>query len=382
MIDNVEEKKIFLVEDSLKNIYTKRGKSNLIIEADNLYGLLSVKDGYKGIVDLIYIDPPYNTGNSGFAYKDSFNHKEWVAFMDKRLRVAREFLNESGVIYISIDDSEIHRLRFLMDDIFGEQNFVATLIWENKYTISNDNKCISTITEYILCYAKNKKFASFSSFPLREEYVKKSYRYNDNDGRGPYRLVQLYKKKNPKKYKVVAPNGKIWEMPWNYSETSWKKLEEDNMIYWGKDGNACPSKKVFLSNSKGIPPRNLLLGERVGFQQDGGKEIENIFGDRNVFLYPKPTSLIKHIISLCPNKDAVVLDFFAGSGTTGQAVLEKNKEDKGNRKFILITSNDNNICEKICYERVKRVIEGYVNKNNITIGGISDNLKYYKVVVK
>lgn len=386
-IENIE----YILKD---NVEIK--EDNVLIEADNLLGLSYLKDKMKENIDLIYIDLPYNTGNS-FIYKDNFKnrkikqknndniksnienqtykHVEWLDFIYPRLLVAKKLLSEKGLIFISIDENEHSYLKIMCDEIFGEDNFVSDIVWQDKYTILNDKKGVCSQTEYILVYSKDISHLRLHNEPLREEYIKKAYRNPDNDSRGLWRSTQLYKTKNQYSYTVVSPTGKEWTKPWNFNQEGWKKLEKDNRIYWGKDGNRCPTKKIFLSESRGRGHRNLWLGEEVGYTQDGGKDLEELFGDRNLFPYPKPVSLIQKIIRMATDEDSIVLDFFAGSGTTAQAVIEQNIEDKGNRKFILIQTPEplrkkktldskeiENIFQ-ITEDRVKRVIQ----KHNISI---------------
>lgn len=321
------------------------------------------------MIDVIYIDPPYGADSMGsFAntnYTNAITRDNLLSMLYARLQLARNLLSENGVVFCSIDDKNMAYVKCLFDEIFDETQFVSDIIWQSKYTISNDKKNgMTTQTEHILCYAKKIENLYFNPAELKEEYVKKSYRYDDNDGRGLYRLVQLYKKKNPKSFDVVSPTGKVWNMPWNYTPETFAELEKENKVYWGKDGNACPQKKVYLADSEGMGNRNLWLGEDVGYQQDGGDMVESIFNDRNVFDYPKPVSLIKKILQISSNKNSIVLDFFAGSGTTGQAVLELNKEDNGNRQFILCTNNEitnrnpNGIAYDATSKRLKRVMTG------------------------
>lgn len=343
-----------------------------LIKGDNFQALTAMLPAYKGKVGVIYIDPPYNTGNKDFIYDDRFvdktdrfRHSKWLSFMKPRIELAREMLSDDGVIFVSIDDNEQAHLRMLMDEIFGEGNFVSNIVWQNKYTQSNDkSNGLSIQTEFITVYSRLKNGVSFNRKELLSEYVDKSYRYDDNDGKGRYRLVQLYKKKNPKSYSVTSPSGRKWVKPWNYAEERWGYLESNGLIYWGRDGNSCPQKKVYLSSNVGRGSVNLFLGEEYGFQSNGGNEFEKIFGDRNLFSYPKPTSLIKKIVDLHTKKNAIVVDFFAGSGTTLQAVAELNAEDGGSRKCILVTSSGKpdetgvDIADDVTYERCRRVLTG------------------------
>jgi adenine-specific DNA-methyltransferase len=340
--------------------------TNYLINGENLIVLSDLKFQLENKLDLIYIDPPYNTGKVMGKYNDNFrSHHEWLDFMKPRLELAHLMLKESGIIFISIGELEEAHLKLLCNDIFGEDNKVASIIWQCKYTVSNDKSGITNQTEYILVYAKNANKITINNDPLRTEYVDKTYKNPDNDSRGLWRGgVQLYKKKNKKSYTVKSPAGKEWTMPWNYSEEQWKNvLEKNDIIYWGADGNSCPVKKVFLKDTKGAGIRNLWLGEDVGYTADGGNVLENMFGDRNSFLYPKPVSLMKRIIQIATQRDSITMDFFAGSGTFGQAILEANRDDVGNRQFIMITNDENGICE-LARSRMAFVINGYTGQKD------------------
>ena len=277
-------------------------KQHFLYEGDNLQILCSLEHAYLNKVDVIYIDPPYNTGKKMGKYKDSFkSHTAWVAFMRPRLVYAKKLLSPSGVIFISIGETEEAHLKILCDEIFGEVNKVSSIVWQSRYTTANDKNGISTQTEYILVYAKNIKKIKIKKDPLNEQYVKDAYSKNlDNDPRGPWRQgIQLYKKKNKKMYTVTAPNGKKWTKPWNYSEKQWNDvLVKNDLLYWGKSGNSCPTKKAFLKDTLGTCVKNLWLGSEVGYTADGGDTLEKMFGDRNIFLYPKPVSLLNRIIEI------------------------------------------------------------------------------------
>ena len=367
--------------------FKSENKSNLnhkLIIGDNYFALKNLLLTHRNKIDAIYIDPPYGSDSMGqFAktnYQNNITRDNLLSMLYPRFMLAKQLLSENGVVFCSIDDRNMAYIKCLFDDIFGENQFVSDIIWQSKYTISNDKKNgMTTQTEHILCYAKKIENLYFNPAELKEEYVKKSYRYDDNDGRGLYRLVQLYKKKNPKSFTVVSPTGKEWTMPWNYTPETFAELETENKVYWGKDGNSCPQKKVYLADSEGMGNRNLWLGEDVGYQQDGGDMVESIFSDRNVFDYPKPVSLIKKILEISSNKNSIVLDFFAGSGTMGQAVLELNKEDGGARQFILCTNNeaeDGYIAENVTSKRLKRVMTGSCYDGNTDFEWIKKNEPY------
>lgn len=343
-------------------VYEKIGNGlNYLFNSDNLIFLQKYKLQLLNKVDLISIDPPYNTGKKMGKYKDSFNtFDKWLEFLKPRLEIAKEILSDSGLIFININQKNSPYLRIMCDKIFGIENYVSTIIWQQKYTISNDKSGITCQTEDILVYCKNNKNLIINGDPLREEYVKKTYKQYDDDPRGPWRKgVQLFKKKNKNVYTVTSPNGKEWSKGWNYSEEEWyNTLVKNDLIYWGDDNMSCPTKKVFLSGTKGVGIKNLWLGEEVGYTQNGTLELEKILGEEATFLYPKPVSLIKRIIKIASKDDSIIMDFFAGSGTLGQAVIEFNNEnEKSNRKFILVTNNEDNICDSITFNRLLKVCD-------------------------
>jgi adenine-specific DNA-methyltransferase len=351
---------------------------NYLIQSDNLPALKKIGQLKKKFIDLIYIDPPYNTGKKMSKYNDSFqSHENWVEFMRPRLEACLTLLKDTGLIFISIGDEELAHLKILCNEIFNEKNFVSNISLQSKCAISNDKKGIISQIEYIMVYAKDIKLITINNDPLKKDYVSKTYKNIDNDPRGLWRCIQLWKRKNKNSYTITSPTGKQWTMPWNFNEISWKeKLEKNDLLYWGRNGNSCPVKKVFLKDTKGTGITNLWLGSDVGYTADGGNLLESITGKRNDFIYPKPVTLMKRIMKIAGNKDSVIMDFFAGSGTMGHAVLENNKEDNGNRQFILITNNENNICEEVTYKRLTKVIDGYINNKNVEITGTGGNFEY------
>jgi len=315
--------------------------------------------------DVCYIDPPYNTKKM-MGYNDNFSsHEKWVEFMKVRLEKAIPMLNKNGLMFISVGEEELAHLIILCNKLFKECNFVSLITWQSKYTVSNDKNGICSQTEYILVYAVDKNRATINKDDLRQEYINRTYKNPDNDPRGPWRGgVQLYKNKNKNSFTVVSPTGKKWTKPWNYSEKNWYlNLEKNNLIYWGENGDKCPVKKVFLQDTKkaGRSVTNLWLGNDVGYTSTGTKDLEAFVGDNRNFFYPKPVSLIKRILKISGKTDSRILDFFAGTGTTAQAVLELNKIDGGNRQAVLITNNENNIANDITVPRLNKVINGYVH---------------------
>jgi len=347
--------------DSNDFIESKIGISdNYLFNSDNMEFLIKYKSQLINKVDLISIDPPYNTGKKMGKYTDSFSTMDnWLSFIEPRLRISRDILSEGGLIFININEKNSPYLRVLCDKIFNIKNHVSTIIWQNKYTVSNDKSGITCQTENILVYAKDIKKITINNDELREEYIK-VYKNWDDDVRGAWRKgVQLYKKKTKNTYTVISPSGIEWTKGWNYSEKEWyNTLVKEDLLFWGVDGKSCPTKKIFLSNSKGRGIRNLWLGDDVGYTQDGTSDLEKILKTEASFLYPKPVKLIKRILKIASKDDSIILDFFAGSGTLGQAVIEYNRENlSSNRKFILVTNNESNICDLITRKRIENIIK-------------------------
>ena len=301
--------------------------------------------------------------------------------MEKRLKLAKNLLKEDGVIFISIDDNEVAQLKLLMDqpDLFGETNNIGIFVWRKKVGAGADSKLLFTQHEYILFYGRNKNKLDNFYEPLTEKQLKE-YKNPDNDPRGLWAPTDLTAPSSDtddtRLYEIISPTGKKWLRRWSYTKENMQKLIKDNLVWFGKDGNSMPKRKRFLSEKKGLVPRSWI---DFVLTQDGKRDFENIFGQNNrLFEYPKPVGLIKHFIRITTTKNSLILDFMAGSGTTGQAVLELNKEDGGNRQFILCTNNENNICTDVCYPRIKKVIEGYKNLKGEQVEGLGGNLKYFR----
>lgn len=353
MIFNIEENKT-----PLKTLNEKIDLKihNIVIE-DNIHTLNTLKN-QNVKVDMIYIDPPYNTKKTVLKYKDNRKTIEWISFMYHRLIAAKEILSEKGVILISIDDNHYSYLKILMDEIFGIKNFVANFIWKKSHTVKNDKSGISTQQEYVLCFAIDVKKMFYNKEKTGEDYIRKAYCHYEGEKR--FRTVPLHKEKNKNSFEIKAPNGKIWVKKWNYNQEGINKLREDDMLYWGKDGNACPTKKVYL---KKIMEKSFgsIIPEKVGYTGDGKKDLKNLGFTGDEFLYAKPVKLIEYFLDIFSHKDSVVLDFFAGTGTTGEAVINKNISDSGNRRFILGTNNEANIASQITIPRISAVLK----KNNL-----------------
>ena len=369
---------------------------NLLIEGDNYHSLAVLNFTHQEVVDLIYIDPPYNTGNDDFIYNDKiksgyvkrddpFRHSKWLAFMEKRLKLAKNLLKKDGVIFMSIDDNEFAQLKLLADEIFDERNFIIDVIWNARKSVSSD-AIVSLNHHHTLLYAKDidtvreitKKGLKFKLQAREEKFTNP-----DNDPRGPWtadpfdapniRPNLTYPIKNPKTGKVfMPPKGRCWRT----TKEEYERFFKEGRIVFGKNGNSKPQLKRYLSDAeeKGLTPKSIW--DDVGTTTNGTQELEEIFGEKK-FNNPKPVSLIRRILQLTTDKNSIVLDFMAGSGTAGHAVLEANKEDGGNRQFILCTNNENNICTDVCYPRLKKVIKGYKNTKGENIAGLGGNLKYY-----
>lgn len=361
---------------------------NLIIQGDNLHALKSLLPRYAGKVDLVFIDPPYNTGNEGWAYNDNVSsplikdwlsgnpvngedmlrHDKWLCMMWPRLKLLHELLGEGGSIWITLDDNEVHHARMMLDELFGEKNFVATCIWHKADSPKNTAQYFSEDHDYVLIYAKHKSNFQLNLIQRSEDMIAR-YKNPDNDPRGSWMVSDLdarnfYSKGN---YPITTPKGRVISGPpagryWSVSEDKFREMDADNRIWWGPDGDADPNVKRFLSEVKeGVVPQTLWPWKQVGSTRHSKSELLEVFsgeltGD-DVFITPKPVSLIKHIISLATHPNAIVLDSFAGSGTTGHAVLAQNAKDGGNRKFILVECE--NYADTLTAERVRRVINGY-----------------------
>lgn len=366
---------------------------NLIVEGDNLEVLKLLQKSYQDTIKCIYIDPPYNTGND-FIYSDDFSedkqaywektgvtkdgvkldtntesngryHSDWLNMMYPRLLLARNLLTDDGVIFVSIDDNEVHNLRKIMDEIFGEENFIVSILWKRKKEKSNDVKGFAIQGEYILAYSKSDKFESPKE-DLSEDYIASSYSIDDE---GHYWrpvpiTVDAGHKGGGYEYEIETPSGKKYTRIWRLPQKSYRDLLENGNIYFGKNEGSIPQRIKHLDNESGTYPSNYWSD--IATNKEGKKEVLELFGFE-IFDTVKPTKLIKRLFKLASSKESIILDFFAGSGTTAQAVMELNKEDGGNRKYILVQipeetdekseayKNGYKTISDICIERVKRV---------------------------
>ena len=383
---------------------------NLIIQGDNLKALKALLPTYSGKIKCIYIDPPYNTGNENWVYNDNVNspmikdwlgkvvdkedltrHDKWLCMMMPRLKLLRELLSEDGVIFISIDDNEQHSLRMLLDEVFGELNFIQNIIWQKKYSPQNDAKYFSDMHDFIICYAKNKidgeqKSGWTRNLLPRTEEMNDRYSNPDNDPRGEWKSSDLSVKTYSEAYdyEIITPSGRKTKPPrgysWRVSKEKFSELVEENRIWFGPKLDATPSIKRFLSEVKqGLVPVSIWNYEEVGHNQEARQQLKGIFNEESFpFETPKPVRLLKRIIQLSTAKEGIILDSFSGSGTTAQAVLELNKEDGGNRKFILVEQED--YANTITAERVRRVIKGVKTAKDENLKkGLGGSFSYFEL---
>ena len=389
---------------------------NFLLEGDNLHSLHLLEKTHKGRIQMIYIDPPYNTGNKDFTYDDmlidgmdGYRHSKWLSFIALRLKLAKALLTEEGLIFISIDDNEMANLKLLCDEIFGEVNYVANIIVKSNPRGSQSKKEIASVNEYILVYAKDIRYSDIIGHKLTDDMVSE---YKCSDAKGAYRLLGLRqrggfwraserpnlfypfyvntknasisliedKSHNTAIYPIQPSTGEKGTWRWSKEKAEKeiellvaKEVKRGQEIVWDI------YKKDYMGSDGGIrrTKAKSLWDEKEVNYQNAANELKDIFGI-SPFTYAKPSYLIKRAMEMIDfSKNSIVLDFFAGSGTTAQAVLELNKEDGGQRKFILCTNNENNICEEITYQRIKTVITGKRQDGSEYSEGIPANLKYY-----
>ncbi|MDD6092760.1 MAG: site-specific DNA-methyltransferase [Hallerella succinigenes] len=372
---------------------------NLYIEGDNLEVLKLLQENYLGKVKMIYIDPPYNTGND-FVYNDDFKedtesfqsksgmydedgnmllqnfekntesngrfHTDWLNMMYPRLKIARNLLSDGGVIFISIDDNEQENLKKICDEVLGGGNHVVSFCWRRRKTQANLSKFVSQVHEYILAYAKNISTLSFNRIPYSKEYISKTFGNKDNDPKGLYQTGPLARPANSsnKEYTLTMPNGRKITAKWSCNQDTFNQYVKEGRLFIPKDGEGMPRIKIYLSELPGMIPNTWL--DDVASNDDAARMIASIFGSMAYFDYSKPIELINFILNLGSDKNSIILDFFSGSATTAHAVMQLNAEDGGKRKFICVqlpeaTAEDSeaykagykNICE-IGKERIRR----------------------------
>lgn len=378
-------------------------QDNMIIHGDNLEALKALLPEYQGKVDCIYIDPPYNTGNEGWVYNDNVNdphirkwlgavvgkeaedltrHDKWLCMMYPRLVLLQKLLSPTGAIFISIDNNEQANLKLICDEIFGAGNFVSDFIWHKKVRPSNKlvdkerdaSLGISLNTEYVLCYASHKENTLFNIDNIDIAYIKKTYRNPDNDKRGLWRTAPLWADSNSNKEKTLKLKDDTYlTKKWFINQETLDRLYANDLVYQTKGSL---SKKIFLSEATGQAQMNLLEADRFGTSEEGTKEYKQIMGVAN-FTNPKSIRLVEHLVSLLHNNtNSIILDSFAGSGTTAHAVLNLNKQDGGHRRFILVEMCD--YAETITAERVRRVIDGY-GEGSKAVEGTGGSFAFYEL---
>lgn len=389
-----------------KYTYNAADSENMIIHGDNLLALKALLPQYEGRVDCIYIDPPYNTGNEKWVYNDNVNdpkikkwlgevvgtegedlsrHDKWLCMMYPRLRLLYKLLSENGAIFISIDDHEQANLKMICDEIFGKTNFVTQIVWEKVHTRKNSAINFSSSHEYVLVYAKLKRQNANDTIGFHRNLLPRddtsAYKNPDNDPKGPWKTDPITAH-NPYNadYTITKPNGIIVTRPkdryWAYSKESMDELIANNAIVWGP-GNSMPMVKRYLSDVQdGLVPVTLFSREFAGDTSSAKKILDSILDVKGLFEYPKPPKLIERIFQIATNKNSIILDSFAGSGTTAHAVLNMNKKDGGNRKFILVEMMD--YADTITAERVKRVIKGY-GEGDKAVEGTGGDFAYYEL---
>jgi len=408
---------------------------NLIVEGDNLIALKALLPYYRGKVKCICIDPPYNTGNEGWAYNDNVNspairkwlgetvgkegetldrHDRWLCMMYPRLALLREFLTEDGSVFITLDDNEIHALRYVMDEVFGAKNFVTTVCWQKIYTVKNTARHLSEMHDYVVIYARSGSNWLPNLLP-RGAAQDDAYKNPDNDPRGPWKSTPLHARNyySQGRYKIHCPGGRVIDGPpsgtyWRYPEATFQRLAETNAIWWGKDNNGIPSQKRFLTDVKqGVVSATMWFHTDAGHNAEAKNELRAVLeADGEMFITPKPTRLIERILQIATNPGDLILDSFAGSGTMGHAVLKMNAaarattestekhaeaeeealcfvppvvvEKVPDRRFILVEM-DNKIAPEITRERVRRVAEGYTNAKGEAVSGLGGGFRYVRL---
>ena len=375
-----------LVPDAAKGIGAPDLSDNLVIHGDNLHALKSLLPRCAGAVDLIFIDPPYNTGNEGWCYSDGVNspimkewlstnpvdgedmlrHDKWLCMMWPRLVLLRELLSETGSIWITLDDNEVHRARMVLDEIFGEDAFIANVVWQKNFSPKNTAQFFSEDHDHLLVIAKNRDLWR-PNLLARTEQMEARYTNPDEDERGPWTSGDLSARNfySEGVYAITCPSGRVVAGPppgtfWRVKESKFKEMDAEGRIWWGEDKNNQPRLKRYLSEVKqGRTPQTLWFYDEVGHTQDAKKtliEMGLLKGD-DTTITPKPVALIERVLALGADENALILDSFAGSGTTAHAVLKANAKDGGHRRFILIEGED--YADRLTAERVRRAINGY-----------------------
>lgn len=372
----------------------------LLVNSENLSLLNLIGNLYNNQIKTIYIDPPYNTEGDGFLYKDNYRESSWLSMIFDRLYSARKILEQEGVIFISIDENEQNSLRFVCDYIFGKENFVSEFVWKCRNSLQHDEPLVSRQTERIICYVKNRSLwfdeGGVCFNRIRKPFDATEYKNPDNDPRGPWLSSGKTRNDGRPSYTVVSPTGKEFTKPWIPSPDEFKRWEQEKLIWWGKDGNSIPRKKSFLKDFIGNAISDIVFDEytdeikgenqikrtkqwEAGTTESGTKGLKDLFGADVPFSYPKPVKLIKFFSQISLAKNNIILDFFAGSGTTAHAVIETNREDKGNRKYILCEMGE--YFDTVTKPRIEKVIYSIDWKDGkpVSRNGSSHAFKYIRL---
>lgn len=429
-----------IVPDEKQNQGEGKNSKNLFFTGDNLEVLRHLQTSYQNKIDVIYIDPPYNTGQDDFAYPDSFeysdaqledmfgldddqlarlksiqgksSHSAWLTFMYPRLELAKHLLKRTGVIFISIDDNEDSNLKEICDEIFGENNFLAQVVWERAYAPINLKKNFSPSHDYMLVYGRDANVIETNGI-ARTDSSDSLYKNPDNDPRGVWQSdnMSVGPAIQDNIYPVTTPSGRVVEPPagrsWSLSQNAFRKRLADNRIWFGSDGNGVPRIKRFKSelHKTGITPMTIWKYQDVGHSQSATQDLQTLMGGKKYFSYPKPVKLIQRAIQLYSDQDSIIMDFFAGSATTAESVMKQNVEDGGHRKFIMvqlpektyhINKNGDKVptkggriafqdgfmsIDEIAQERIRRAAKKIKQDNELTLPeSFDDSFKHYRVV--
>ena len=397
-ISTRQDSEKFELFGNLRDKDSKKSPNHILIEGDNLHALTALSFTHENKIDVIYIDPPYNTKNKDFKYndtfvdkEDAFRHSKWLSFMQKRLLIAKRLLSNQGVIFISIDDNEQSQLKLLCDEVFGESNFLQTIVWQKHAGGGNDSRYFAVDHEYIIAYSQSVENLQNFRIPLTDE-EKKDYKFVDENFEklGNYK-TKSFKRMRPDdprpglQYVIKAPDGQDLFDEWKWEESKFLKAYSENRVLIRKNNKKewAVEYKLYIKSmdddedEKQKVPRSLLT--KIERNSEGKKQLSDLFDGKSVFNNPKPIELLQLFLNTKQSKNITILDFFAGSGTTLNATILQNNIDGGFRKCILITNNENNICEEVTYERNKRVICGYKNLKGESVPGIlNNNLRYFK----
>lgn len=358
-----------LLEDPERSYHAKHRVSdsdifdNRLIFGDNLLALKALEQEFTGRVKCVFIDPPYNTGSAFEQYDDGLEHSIWLGLMRDRLEIIKNLLSENGSLWITIDDNEAHYLKVLCDEVFGRPNFIANVVWQKVYSIKGSAQHLSDMHDHILVYAKQKSKLRFNLVP-RSDKSAALFKNPDNDPRGPWRAGPLAARNHYSlgTYPITCPSGRVIDGPpkgsyWRVSLEKLKQMDREGRIWWGKDGNNVPAPKIFLAEvSDGVMPATIWKHEEVGHNQDAKRESLALYGD-NVFATPKPEALMRQVLHIASVKGDLILDSFAGSGTTGAVA------HKMGRRWIMVELGEH--CHTHIVPRLKKVIDG-VDKGGVT----------------